>query len=73
MGGAYGAKGRPPAHVAAAAAIAASKLNKPVRLIMDIKSNMELMGKRFPYLAKYNVSLEETFYINSKMFNLLKA
>ncbi len=66
MGGAYGAKGRPPAHVAAAAAIAASKLNKPVRLIMDIKSNMELMGKRFPYLAKYNVSLEETFLYKLK-------
>ena len=57
MGGAFGGKARPAAHVAAAAAIAASKLHRPVRLIMDLKSNMELMGKRFPFLTKYNVSL----------------
>ena len=66
MGGAYGGKARPAAHVAAAAAIAASKLNKPVRLIMDLKSNMQLMGKRFPYLAKYNVRITKylvEFYI----------
>lgn len=55
MGGAYGGKARPTAHVAAAAAVAAVHLNRPVRLIMDLKSNMELMGKRFPYLTKYQV------------------
>jgi xanthine dehydrogenase molybdopterin-binding subunit B len=63
MGGAYGGKARPASHVAAAAAIAASKLNKPVRLIMDIKSNMQLMGKRFPYFAKYNVRLRTFCYL----------
>jgi len=55
MGGAYGGKARPTAHVAAVAALAAYRLNQPVRLIMDLKSNMELMGKRFPYLTKYQV------------------
>ena len=57
MGGGFGGKARPAAHVAAAAAIAAAKLNRPVRLIMDLKSNMELMGKRFPYLTKYKESI----------------
>ena len=33
-------------HVAAAAAIAANKLKKSVRLVMDIQSNMEVLGKR---------------------------
>ncbi len=52
LGGAYGGKISRPNQVAAAAAIAADKLDRPVRLIMDLRSNMEMMGKRLPYLAK---------------------
>ncbi len=52
MGGAYGGKISRPNQVAAAAAVAADKLDRPVRVVMDFRSNMEMMGKRLPYLAK---------------------
>ena len=29
---------------------------RPVRLHMDLESNMKMVGKRFPYYAKYTVS-----------------
>ena len=56
--------------MAAAAAVAANKLNKPVRMVLDIETNMKLMGKRLPYLCQYKVSLcmmkwkrvQETFF-----------
>jgi xanthine dehydrogenase molybdopterin-binding subunit B len=56
MGGAYGGKISPPAAMAAAAALGAMNLNRPVRLVLDFRTNMELVGKRYPYLIKYNVS-----------------
>ncbi len=52
LGGAYGAKISRPNHVAAACVLAADKLDRPVRIVMDLKSNMAMMGKRLPYLAK---------------------
>jgi xanthine dehydrogenase molybdopterin-binding subunit B len=42
--------------MAAAAALGALKHDKPVRLVLDTKTNMELVGKRYSYLIKYNVS-----------------
>ena len=56
MGGAYGGKISPPAAMAAAAALGAMNLNRPVRIILDFRTNMEMIGKRYPYLIKYNVS-----------------
>jgi xanthine dehydrogenase/oxidase len=41
--------------VSAAAAIAAHKVNKPVRVVLDLRSNMEMFGKRLPYMGKYKV------------------
>ncbi len=38
--------------MAAACALAADKLDRPVRVVMDLKSNMAMMGKRLPYLIK---------------------
>jgi xanthine dehydrogenase molybdopterin-binding subunit B len=55
LGGAYGAKISRPNQIAAACAVAANKLNRPVRLVMDLASNMRMVGKRLPYLAKYKV------------------
>ena len=59
IGGAYGGKARITGHVAAAAAVAAHKLNKSVRLVMDIQSNMEILGKRHPYYCKYRAGADE--------------
>ena len=32
---------------------------RPVRMHMDLDSNMRMAGKRYPYYAKYTVSLEK--------------
>ena len=55
LGGGYGAKLLKPNYVAAACAVAAHKLRLPVRLVLDLQTNMELLGKRSPYLLQYNV------------------
>ena len=59
LGGAYGGKISQPNISAAACAVAATKLNRPVRLAMDLRSNMEMLGKRLPYLTKYKASVGE--------------
>ena len=43
--------------VATACAVAAHKLRKPVRLIMGLQDNMEMVGKRNPYLFNYSVNI----------------
>jgi len=55
LGGAYGGKITPPSQLAVASALAAKNLRRPVRTALDLKTNMELVGKRSPYLIKYNV------------------
>jgi len=56
LGGAYGAKISKASHVAAACAVAAEVTGKPVRVVLDLETNMKMIGKRLPYLAKYEVS-----------------
>ena len=56
MGGAFGGKIQKARYVAAAAAVAATKLRRPVRIQMDLQSNMEMMGKRSEYIFQYTVS-----------------
>ena len=55
LGGSYGGKSFCSQLYGAATAIAAHKVNKPVRLVLDLKTNMEMFGKRFPYMGKYKV------------------
>jgi len=57
LGGAYGGKISGPDIPAAACAVAATKLRRPVRLSMDLRSNMEMLGKRLPYMAKYKAAV----------------
>lgn len=57
LGGGYGGKATPAQLMAAATALAAFKVNRPVRVVLDLKSNMEMFGKKFPYLGKYKVLL----------------
>ncbi|CAB4021615.1 xanthine dehydrogenase oxidase-like, partial [Paramuricea clavata] len=52
-GGAYGGKIIRASLNSTACAVAAYVMNRPVRLRMNFKTNMEMVGKRFPYLAKY--------------------
>ena len=55
LGGGYGGKLSYPTPVAAGAALAAVKLNRPVRVVLDIETNMEMFGGRLPYLVEYKV------------------
>ncbi|XP_071749529.1 uncharacterized protein [Lepeophtheirus salmonis] len=55
LGGGFGAKISRPNLLGAATTIAAHKCQRSVRVVLDLKTNMEMIGKRLPYLAKYKV------------------
>lgn len=56
IGGGYGGKETRPPMFAAAAAVAAVKWDRPVRLAVDRNSDMTMMGTRHPYRGNYMVS-----------------
>lgn len=55
MGGAYGSKLNRCAPVAMAAGLAAKQLGRPVRLVLDLATNMQIVGGRSPYRYSYSV------------------
>ena len=55
LGGSYGAKISLPNQLVTAAAVAANKLGKPVRLWLPLEDNMKLFGKRNTYVFDYKV------------------
>ncbi|KAF2885005.1 hypothetical protein ILUMI_21179 [Ignelater luminosus] len=59
IGGAYGSKISRNSLVSCAAAIAAYKLQKPVKLQMSLITNMNVIGKRNPCAADYEVGVDE--------------
>ncbi|MBN9420108.1 MAG: molybdopterin-dependent oxidoreductase [Candidatus Eremiobacteraeota bacterium] len=56
IGGGFGGKQHRSGLVAAAAAVAARKLGKPVRLLYDRATDMTMVGKRHPYLGDYSLA-----------------
>lgn len=58
LGGGYGGKISRATLVAAACAIAANELSKPVRVALDLDSSMAIMGGRLPYYCHYKVNLQ---------------
>jgi xanthine dehydrogenase/oxidase len=56
LGGGYGGKLFKPSLPAAAAAVAAKVTGRPVRLVMDLETNMRMIGKRLPYMTTYEVN-----------------
>eukprot|EP01114_Cavostelium_apophysatum_P003508 TRINITY_DN1343_c0_g1_i2.p1 TRINITY_DN1343_c0_g1~~TRINITY_DN1343_c0_g1_i2.p1 ORF type:complete len:1305 (+),score=284.96 TRINITY_DN1343_c0_g1_i2:94-4008(+) len=58
-GGGYGGKANRMIPMAAVAALAASKLKRPVKMALDLNTNMEHAGKRIPFFAKYKVGLDK--------------
>ena len=53
IGGGFGGKQHRAGIVGAAAAVAARKLGKPVRLLYDRATDTTMVGKRHPYLGEY--------------------
>lgn len=65
LGGGFGAKLTRNSAVAAACALAAYKLGKPVRVSLDMSGNMDMIGKRTEYFTDYKVlmiSFREKFW-----------
>ncbi|XP_019858733.1 PREDICTED: xanthine dehydrogenase/oxidase-like [Amphimedon queenslandica] len=64
VGGAYGSKISRASQVAAACALGSYVTQRPVRLHMDLESNMKMVGKRYPYYAKYTVGCTKAGVLN---------
>ncbi|KAF5273883.1 hypothetical protein FQA39_LY00998 [Lamprigera yunnana] len=80
VGGAFGGKEFQPTFVAVPAAIAAFKLNRPVRCMLDRDEDMTITGKRHPLYTKYKCAFDESgkilglemhFYVNAGYANFL--
>ncbi|CAL8110869.1 unnamed protein product [Orchesella dallaii] len=60
LGGAFGAKISKASLIASACAVAAYVTNEPVRVVLDLETNMKMIGKRLPYLTKYEAQVDDT-------------
>lgn len=56
-GGGFGAKLGKSGIVAVTCALGAHLLQRPVRFVMDLETNMAAVGKRAPCLFQYEVSI----------------
>ncbi len=74
LGGAFGGKEDQATHWAVLAALAAYKLNKPVKLVLSRPDDLRMTGKRHPYSTDYKLGLtsegkilayEVTYYQNA--------
>jgi xanthine dehydrogenase large subunit len=74
LGGAFGGKEDQATHWGVMAALAASKLNRPVKLVLSRMDDIRMTGKRHPYSSDYKIGLtsegkilayEVTFYQNA--------
>lgn len=59
LGGGFGAKILRNTMVSTAAALAAYKLKKPVKMWIPLKKNMTVIGKRYPFYATYEVGVND--------------
>ena len=55
-GGGYGGKGTRSWPVAVCAAVAAQITNRPVRIVLDLNTNMRMLGSRRPHRFDYRVA-----------------
>ncbi|XP_014254822.1 xanthine dehydrogenase-like [Cimex lectularius] len=71
LGGGYGAKLTRNNHVSVVCALAAHLLHRPVRMVLNLETNVEWAGKRFPVFSDYEVGVNsegEIQYLNSSIY-----
>jgi xanthine dehydrogenase large subunit len=77
LGGAFGGKEDQATHWAVMSALAAHKLGKPVKLVLNRMDDIRMTGKRHPYSSDYKIGLtsdgkilafEATYYQNAGAF-----
>jgi len=65
LGGAFGSKETRSTMISNAVAVAAQKLQRPVRMVLDRNVDMSIMGGRHPMFAKYKVGATKEGLIKS--------
>ncbi|GAB0095798.1 Aldehyde oxidase/xanthine dehydrogenase [Sergentomyia squamirostris] len=60
VGGAFGAKATRSGLVSCATAVACYHLNRPIKMVLHMDTNMRAIGKRMPALIDYNVGFTNT-------------
>ncbi|KAI8484808.1 hypothetical protein Bbelb_374050 [Branchiostoma belcheri] len=72
VGGAFGGKTFGSLIPAAACAVAAQNINRPVRLSLNLATNMEAITKRAPYVLKYEVGFDDAGRLIAVVYNLFE-
>lgn len=70
MGGGFGGKESRGMLVALPVALAAHKLNRPVRCMLDRDEDMQMTGTRHPFLIKYKVAATKEGKITAAAVNI---
>ncbi|CAL8096700.1 unnamed protein product [Orchesella dallaii] len=65
VGGGFGGKISRTTFVATAAAVATWVTRRPCRIVLDLETNMTMIGKRLPYQIPYEVGFDENGRIGS--------
>ncbi|ODN02750.1 putative aldehyde oxidase 1 [Orchesella cincta] len=71
LGGGFGGKGTRTTFVAAACAVATWVTGRPCRIVLDLDTNMSMIGKRAPYHVPYEVSFTDSGLIGSLKTDLI--
>lgn len=70
MGGGFGGKESRGILVSLPVALAAHKLNRPVRCMLDRDEDMQMTGTRHPFLIKYKVAATKEGKISGAVVNI---
>ncbi len=65
IGGGFGGRQHRAGIIGAQAAVAARKLNRPIRLLYDRATDMLVVGKRHPYLGQYHVAYTRDGFVRA--------